>query len=243
MKILTQKKPKNVLLIFGNVDFHINFMYQLQTKKELALGPNEFMDQVFDNYTTFLESKILGEMVNGDEEDGKCFIEKLLISSVIYPIVHDQYLSLSIQKYTESEAIANGDFNITRIPIDELLKSGQHCDFHSRLNMVLQFNEKLKSWCSKHPKVCWIDVNKHISEPSTNEVKQEFCDKDPTNIHILWEQTIEFWLEEINNQGIHGIDATHITVDLKKSADAYSIEKRERMKKHPITSILLKDGS
>lgn len=235
---LDRLKPSNVLLVFGNVDLHINFIYQLQTKGDDARNPDAFQELVFNQYTSFIENSIFKRMIRDNAEQNSGYIRRLLISSVIMPVVENEHLELSIAKYTENDRQVDQSTSNRLDSVSNILAKRKGCDLESRRLMINKFNESLEDWCGKNSNVHYIDINKYIIESDT--VKEQFRDKDPTNIHILWEPTIKFWLDEISNQGIK-VDKAHIVVDLQASARSYATEKQERMKTNPYTSKYVKN--
>lgn len=233
LDLLHTNKPKNILMFFGNVDFHLNFVYQMQTKGDAALESKDFGERVFHEYTCFIENKILSQMVSTTNENREGYLEKILICSVIMPVVEDNFLNISVTSYTGTEKSTNDDSKSPNISVDELLEQEKGCDIKSRRHMISEFNACLNKWClhlqSQGKNIMYLDINKYITEESTNVVKKEFRDINPVNIHILWEPTIMFWLKEIRSSGLN-ISEADITVDLKQNLDSYLEDKREQMK-------------
>lgn len=221
-------------MLFGNVDFHLNFIYQMQTKGDEALGSKDFRERVFREYTSFIEKKMFSRMSKATDEKRDGYMEKILICSVIMPVVEDKYLNTSVTSYTASEKGSNDNSKTTTISVDELLQQGRGCDIESRRRMISEFNACLRKWCSdpqcQSRNIMYLDINQYITEKSTNAVKEEFRDLNPVNIHILWEPTIEFWLKEIKSTGL-AISEADITVNLDQTLKSYLADKREEMKK------------
>ncbi|KAM0755730.1 hypothetical protein T439DRAFT_344770, partial [Meredithblackwellia eburnea MCA 4105] len=88
-----QQRRRNVLLVFGAVDFHINWLWQLKTKgSKHGILPAAWVELVFTDYARFLVDKILPLLLNGQ-------IKNLYISGVPLPVVEDAHLEQSIEKY------------------------------------------------------------------------------------------------------------------------------------------------
>ena len=237
---LEKDRPAHVLLVFGNVDLYIDFVYQLQTQGTRALNPDAFQTHVFEQYTGFIKEKILGKMIRENDNKGLGYIKKLLISSVIMPVVEDGFLELSLRKYTEIQKKYNNSAPEAIVTVADLLKNNRGCDLESRRDMVAGFNKRLEEWCTEH-NVSYVDINPSIKDPECRAVRKECIDaNDPTNFHILWEPTIGFWIEQIRAHGITGVDLSNIKDDLERSAHGYSEEKRQRMERNSVTSVLLK---
>ncbi|KAL8286296.1 hypothetical protein RQP46_004784 [Phenoliferia psychrophenolica] len=96
LDVLARYAPRNVLLIFGHVDIHINWLWQLKVRGSEALSPSDWVQRVASDYMRFLDANLIPLL---DTSDGP---STLFISSVTYPVVDDQHLEACITKYTEA---------------------------------------------------------------------------------------------------------------------------------------------
>ena len=64
-----------------------------------------------------------------------------------------------------------------------------------------------------------------------------FTFSDPTTIHVRWESTIGYWIEELAEAGLVHSD---IAVDINASALQYEIEKKDRMRRNTVRNFLMK---
>ncbi|GAA5835017.1 hypothetical protein JCM3766R1_002072 [Sporobolomyces carnicolor] len=88
---IRENRPQFVILQFGAVDIHINYLWQLKAKGSQAAGPSEFVHSVASNFCQFLESS----MIPLARQTGI----KIYVASVAPPVVEDQYLEQSVMKY------------------------------------------------------------------------------------------------------------------------------------------------
>ncbi|KAF8761172.1 Pep3/Vps18/deep orange family [Rhizoctonia solani] len=154
------------------------------------------------------------------------YLRNIFVASVIAPCVNqDDYLDESVRKYQrrEEDAVQTRDLHLadSRVPTD----------IHTRRAMVQEFNAALSLFCEDN-NVRFVDINKHIVT-GEGEVKPEVLDHDPSTIHVQWESTIRYWVEELTEAGLTEND---IHVDLNDSALQYEAEKKGRMQRRKVTA-------
>jgi hypothetical protein len=49
-------------------------------------------------------------------------------------------------------------------------------------------------------------------------ISKEYLSDDPCNVHVLWENTVLYWVRELREAGL---DESHIRPDLEESAREY----------------------
>lgn len=224
MNIMRNKNPRYVLLVFGNVDFHIDFILQIQQKKQNALDAEEFVAVTFESYRRFIETLIIETTVI------------VLIAGVIFPFVENKCVNDAIRKYNfekiQGTSVSRQEQDETNF---EQLENMYGIEIRRR--MVTSFNERLKNLCGTLKNVRFIDINRHIVDPITGLVRREFIDKeDPTNIHLLWEPTIRFWIREFRQNDVLTITDDDVQSNLAETEQQYRYDKRKRMRTHAITS-------
>ncbi|GAA5947586.1 hypothetical protein JCM1841_002605, partial [Sporobolomyces salmonicolor] len=52
-------RPRSLLLMFGHVDLHINYLWQLKARGHDALRPSEWVHRVVSDYSAYLSSKVV----------------------------------------------------------------------------------------------------------------------------------------------------------------------------------------
>ncbi|GAA5961292.1 hypothetical protein JCM3765_002902 [Sporobolomyces pararoseus] len=179
-------RPRFTLFQFGAVDLIINYLWQLKARGLQALSPSEFVRSVVDAYCSFLEN----EIVSIANSTGM----KVYIAAVLPPVVEDRYLELSITKYLQKSTASSNQ----RLP--PLSTSPFPHDLRTRSSLVKLFNHLVAQFCSGHPEcLSFVNINKSlVSQSETTRVSSDFIDsQDPTNIHLLWERTIQIWCREI----------------------------------------------
>ncbi|GAA5866381.1 hypothetical protein JCM1840_001293 [Sporobolomyces johnsonii] len=211
-------RPRSLLLMFGHVDLHINYLWKARDHD--ALRPSEWVHRVVSDYSTYLSSKIIPLA----ESTGM----RVYIAGVTMPVVGDHYLEFSARKYIEKEGVG---------PLSPLSRATQPHDLRTRRAMVKLHNQLLSQFCAHHPALVFVDINKYlVSSSDPEKVSQAYVDReDPTNIHLIWERTIHFWCREIDCLR----DASPAKQDearFERTLEAYRTEKRERMRRNSITS-------
>jgi hypothetical protein len=58
----------------------------------------------------------------------------------------------------------------------------------------------------------------HVDQDNPTRISKEFLSDDPCNVHVLWENTIQFWVRELKDAGL---TESHIRADLEESARDY----------------------
>lgn len=82
--LLAADHSSNILMLFGHVDIHIAYLYQLATRGEEALGPIEWSNKCLSAYENYLDEELVQNMhkVGG--------IKKLFVAGVTWPVVQDE---------------------------------------------------------------------------------------------------------------------------------------------------------
>jgi hypothetical protein len=62
---------------------------------------------------------------------------------------------------------------------------------------------------------------------------------DPTTIHVQWESTIRYWVEELAEAGLVDGD---IRADLDATALQYEAEKKDRMQRRKVSNFVRDTG-
>ncbi|CAE6523904.1 unnamed protein product [Rhizoctonia solani] len=223
-QLLDTHKPEQVLFVFGQVDLHILYLWKaLKAQRDGGDPPNpdDWRVAVLNAYTTFLRNDILSRRLADDSG----YLRNIFVASVIIPCVKDEYLDESVKKYQrrEEDAVQTRDLRLTdsKVPTD----------MQTRREMVQEFNLGLSSFCEENG-VRFVDINKHLIT-ADGEVKPEVLDHDPSTIHVQWESTIGYWVEELAEAGLTPSD---IRGDLNDSALQYEAEKKGRMQRRKVTA-------
>ncbi|CCO26655.1 hypothetical protein BN14_00684 [Rhizoctonia solani AG-1 IB] len=223
-QLLDTYKPEQVLFVFGQVDLHILYLWKaLKAQRDGGdpPTPDDWRVTVLNSYTTFLRNDILTRRLT----DNSGYLRNIFVASVIAPCVEDVHLDESVRKYQrrEEEAAHTRDLRLadSKVPTD----------IHARRAMVNEFNMALSSFCEEND-VRFVDINKYIVK-ADGEVKAEVLDHDPSTIHVRWESTIPYWVEELTEAGL---TANDIHVDLNDSALQYEVEKKGRMQRRKVRS-------
>ncbi|KAF8741427.1 Pep3/Vps18/deep orange family, partial [Rhizoctonia solani] len=225
-QLLDTYKPEQVLFVFGQVDLHILYLWKaLKAQRDGSdpPTPDDWRLTVLNSYTTFLRNNILTRRLSAGDSG---YLRNIFVASVIAPCVNqDDYLDESVRKYQrrEEDAVQTRDLHLadSRVPTD----------IHTRRAMVQEFNAALSLFCEDN-NVRFVDINKHIVT-GEGEVKPEVLDHDPSTIHVQWEPTIRYWVEELTEAGLTEND---IHVDLNDSALQYEAEKKGRMQRRKVTA-------
>ncbi|CUA77573.1 hypothetical protein RSOLAG22IIIB_02590 [Rhizoctonia solani] len=223
-QLLDTHKPEQVLFIFGQVDLHILYLWKaLKAQRDGGdpPSPDDWRVTVLNSYTTFLRNDILSRRLTDDSG----YLRNIFVASVIVPCVKDDYLDESVKKYQRREEDAAQTRGL------RLVDSKVPTDLQTRRAMVREFNTDLSSFCEENG-VRFVDINKHLTTED-GEVKPEVLDHDPSTIHVQWESTIGYWVEELAEAGLTSND---IGVDLQESAIQYKAEKKGRMQRRKVTA-------
>ncbi|GAA6015605.1 hypothetical protein JCM11491_007172 [Sporobolomyces phaffii] len=178
-------RPRYVLLQFGNTDLHINYLWQLKARGSNALGPSEFANLVASEFCRFLTDHLL-PLANSTGI-------KIYVAGALPPVVEDRYLELAAAKYIQKN---------TSTPLPPLSHSAHPCDLLTRRSLVKLYNRLVSQFCARHPTcLSFVSINHHLSPASPLEperVSKEYVDSyDPTNIHLIWERTIQHWCRQV----------------------------------------------
>lgn len=192
---------------FGGVDFHLNYFHKLRLEHPKRIEPEDWVAEVFDRYTSFLEREVVPRAEKRDA--------KIYVAAVVYPIVIDAYLSECIDAYT---AESGAHLKLEHDPVKDI-------DMNTRRDMVKKFNERINNWCEHRKQFTCIDINQYLCD-ETGSVKPEFIDQSELNIHPLWEPAIPFWITLLQGCGL-GLD--DLQEDLSQTAGKYEQEKKIEM--------------
>ncbi|GAA6006652.1 hypothetical protein JCM10207_005005 [Rhodosporidiobolus poonsookiae] len=223
--VLQQMSTSNAgafLLLFGNVDLHINYLWQLKARGQAASSPSEWVQKVATDYAAFLAQRI----VPLAQRKGV----KVYVAGVTPPVVEDRYLEYSAQKYLSKESVG---------PLPPLSAASYPTDLTTRASMVKRFNLVLGNFCARYPCLQFVDISKHVVSPSNpRQVDRRFVDpEDPLNLHLVWESTVHFWCREIPLLSSSAPSRPEDLTSLQRSLDAWRLEKRERMRHNPLTAV------
>ncbi|BGO96548.1 hypothetical protein NBRC10513v2_000486 [Rhodotorula toruloides] len=216
---LEYARPQSVLLMFGTVDLTLNYLWQLKARGSAAAGPDETVRKVLADYASFLAHKI----VPLAERYGMT----VYVAGVSPPVIEDRFLESTANKYLEKQGIS---------PLPPLSHAHHPHDFATRANMVKRYNTLLASFCARHDCLSYVDINRDLVDPTDprRRVKRQFLDlEDPTNIHLVWETTLPFWvrrLPPLSSLSSHLASQVQIS-HLERSLEQYQAEKRERVRR------------
>ncbi|GAA5890109.1 hypothetical protein JCM16303_003444 [Sporobolomyces ruberrimus] len=222
LRRIEHSRPRFILLQFGAVDLHINYLWQLKERGTAASGPSEFINTVATEFCAYVEQRIVPEA----QATGM----KVYIAAVLPPVVEDHYLEHSASKYLRHS---------TTRPLPPLSSCHQPYDLFTRRSLVKLYNQLVSQFCARHPDcLSFVNINKHLGSSSLSSVgepervSREFIDnQDPTNIHLIWERTIEFWCREIPILRPFLPTLSYKVDQLEVGLKVYEKEKRERMEK------------
>ncbi|KAF8609213.1 hypothetical protein BDV93DRAFT_601914 [Ceratobasidium sp. AG-I] len=223
-QLLDSHKPEQILLVFGHVDLHILYLWKAlkaQLDNSDPPTPQGWSVAVLNSYVAFIRDDILPRRL----VDNTGYLRKIFVASVIMPCVDDEHLDESVRKYQrrEEDAVLTRDLR--------LVDSKVPTDLETRRVMVRQFNSSLSTFCNEHD-VRFVDINKHITTDA-GEVKPNIIDHDPTTVHVQWESTIGFWVEELADAGLVKSD---IREDIDATATQYEAEKKDRMQRRRLAA-------
>lgn len=71
-------------MLFGHVDIHIAYLYQVATYGNEALGPIEWCNRCFTAYGKYLDEELVQNMHKAGG------IKKLFVAGVTWPVVRDE---------------------------------------------------------------------------------------------------------------------------------------------------------
>jgi hypothetical protein len=69
-----------------------------------------------------------------------------------------------------------------------------------RTDLTIRYNQILKTGAAENG-YNYMDINKHVVDPTTNTVKPEFRRANAHNHHLSFSATCGFWLTELSNIG------------------------------------------
>ncbi|KAG8719244.1 hypothetical protein FRC08_003328 [Ceratobasidium sp. 394] len=223
-RLLDNHKPEQLLLVFGQVDLHILYLWKAlkaQLDDSDPPSPRSWGATVLKAYTTFIQDDILPRRQVVDSG----YLRNIFVASIIMPCVEDKHLDECVRKYRrrEEEAAQTRDLRLVDCKVPT--------DIETRRTMVRQVNTGLSTFC-KDNEVRFVDINKHITA-ETGEVMPHVVDHDPTTIHVRWESTIGHWIEELAEAGLVEED---ISADIDATALQYEAEKKDRMQRRKVAA-------
>lgn len=222
-RMLEDQRPEQLLLVFGNVDLHVHFLYQLITKEE-PLGVDDWARLVWDKYHAWLEADVVPRL--GVE------LHDVFLAAAVLPTVSDDHLAASVTAYTGVQTVPS-----TLPAVSE------------RARLVQTYNSFVAGFCASHPRVHYIDLNDALSSPPSPSalfpsgplppavrptgrpvdpspapdvpVHHAFLvPHDRTNIHPSWERSLPLWLAALTSvrrdgQQVVKLTERHVRVDLE----------------------------
>ncbi|GEM06269.1 hypothetical protein Rt10032_c01g0286 [Rhodotorula toruloides] len=235
---LEYARPQSVLLMFGTVDLTLNYIWrvtpsavesdetltfdfarQLKARGVAAAGPDETVRKVLADHASFLAHKIVPLAAR--------LGMRVYVAGVSPPVIEDRFLEATANKYLEKQGIS---------PLPALSHAHHPHDFATRANMVKRYNTLLASFCARHDCLSYVDINRDLVDPTdpSRRVKRQYLDlEDPTNIHLVWETTLPFWvrrlppLSSLSSHFAAQVQVSH----LERSLEQYQAEKRERVRR------------
>ncbi|KAH8930394.1 hypothetical protein BT69DRAFT_677011 [Atractiella rhizophila] len=238
-------QPRNLLLVFGQVDISINYLHQLQTRPPSSVrSPDEWVLDVYNAYSRWIGEELVAKRMVGSSEEG--YIEHLWIMGAIMPIIEDDRLEEFLRKYRGKEGIAaslasdatgQGDKQKMRL----LGECGPH-DMATRRRMTFAYNRALAQIPTLHTdfsdRIHIMDLNRHIcTKEGDGTVDPKYIDPiDPLNFHVIWEESIPFWVDELTRDGdpggLEGLRELIKDEDQrKKGVEDWGREKRDRLER------------
>lgn len=261
---LITKMPKSLqrhttaVLVFGNVDLQMSYIFRLLQYPWLYDGEeyhHAFIEEVVTCYTEWLRSIFVPEC----ERRGG--IKDVCISTALLPVVGDDALATFADKYVNQpqtshrgdRAVQEADWSFLGTPSavpQTCLEAVNLLVQRTRSRLLLQrrqsatkvYNDLLASSISNLAASCalpihLIDINPFLTSPSRAlAVKSEYISSDPTNVHILWEETPPFWITSLESLAVLPVDENGSSdlqkamdgLDLKTSASEYSAWKGDK---------------
>ncbi|GAA5980969.1 hypothetical protein JCM10908_003934 [Rhodotorula pacifica] len=215
---LESARPRSVLLMFGGVDFAINFLWQLKARGAEAVGPDDWVKKVHADYTDFLSTRIVPL--------ARTLGMRVYIAGVLPPVVEDPYLEAAADKYISKS---------TTTKLLPLTYASHPHDLATRTAMVRRYNSMLASYCSRHQDcLSFVDISRELIDPRDPlyRVAPEYRDpEDETNIHLLWETTLPSWMRALPPLAPYAsqMSSPPALSRLDQSLARFRDEKRERV--------------
>lgn len=233
-----------VLLVFGNVDLQITPIYHMQKTGMRIPVPEAWAEKVWDDFKVWLEGPFT-------DACKKAQVASVCIGSVIHPTIQDEFIVDVSDKYTNSRG--EGDQAVRKADWTEVLQkleaAGQTdlkaptttveamklilripnspSSLEHRRDLHRHYQTLVTSGCitlsSPDLPFHYIDVNSHISDPITMEIDARYNTGDPRNVHINWEATLRFWLDELESKaGLTNLRPLMEQLDLSGIAKEYA---------------------
>ncbi|TNY18065.1 hypothetical protein DMC30DRAFT_419190 [Rhodotorula diobovata] len=214
---LESARPSDVLLQFGAVDLHINYLWQLKARGREASDPQEWVQKVANDYSAFLTSQVVPFATRSGI--------KVYIAAASPPVVEDSYLEAAAEKYISKNGV---------VPLMPLCLAAHPHNLATRSAMVHRFNALLGAFCAMHDCLSLVDISRHLGDPrDATRVASEFVDQiDPTNVHLLWEPTLPHWVRALPPLAhlAPSLASPEAAERLARGKVVFEREKRERMR-------------
>ncbi|GAA5967200.1 hypothetical protein JCM8115_005426 [Rhodotorula mucilaginosa] len=217
---LETARPRSVLLMFGGVDFAVNYLWQLKARGAEAVGPDDWVKKVITDYATFLSARIVPL--------ARKFGMRIYISGVLPPVTEDCYLEAVADKYISK--------NSTTVDLLPLVETAHPHDLATRTTMIRRYNSMLASYCRQFPDcLTFVDIGRDLVDmrDPLYRVAPDFRDpQDVTNIHLLWETTLPFWMRALPPLAPFApqMASAPALSRLDESLARFKCEKRERLR-------------
>lgn len=206
--------------MFGGVDFAVNYLWQLKARGTEAVGPDDWVKKVITDYATFLSARIVPL--------ARKFGMRIYISGVLPPVIEDCYLEAVADKYISK--------NSTTVDLLLLVETAHPHDLATRTAMIRRYNSMLASYCRQFPDcLTFVDIGRDLVDmrDPLSRVAADFRDaQDVTNIHLLWETTLPFWMRALPPLAPFASQMASAPAlsRLDESLTRFKCEKRERLK-------------
>lgn len=255
----TVPAQSTVVLVFGNVDLQMNYMFRLlkdpnkfdDEKEQLA-----FADTVAEAYVGWIRRQLLPVCREAQ-------LARVCVATALAPVICDEMLAQFADKYTNSfhdrgnrvvastragdDAVRAADWSdICKgllakptgcIDAIELFMSSDSCRLRLRHRLAMhdRFNRRLAALVASLPTVVpvkVVDINQNIETRPASDgltVDQRFISIDRTNVHLMWEPTVEFWVVELERAGVVDVPLREMlsTVDMGRSEAEYVLWKHK----------------
>ncbi|RKO98888.1 hypothetical protein CXG81DRAFT_20954 [Caulochytrium protostelioides] len=227
--------PRYLMLFFGNVDMNLNYPFSIRMKGRGAPAGTAFVDIVYEAYTAFIKREILARLRDFDgvpspasrEKPLPQYLETVYIAAALMPIVGDDHLDETILKYCMADQARDFDPTVL-IPTADVVDL---INQEERRKMIVYFNQRLKQFCeSFSPRVQYVDVNPDLTRDNNGLIRPEYLSQDGTNVHVLWESTIKFWIAQLKTAGLTERDIK-TKEELDEMERQYQLRKNATMKR------------
>lgn len=207
------KKSKNIIFNFGNVDLHLSFYYDSFIKDTSESDPEKLLSSWKDKMKEGIEKYV--SIVNSFKN------KNVAILALMPSVLKEENVRFSLEKYIDFPEKMSDEKEKTFKKLTSISER------HKRLIFI---NDEIEKQTKKYENVRYVNIN-HILLNKNKTVKKKFIDVSKLNIHLSWEPIL---LESVsipffNNLGITNENTTH----LKKSHEKYLKFKKEFLKNIP----------